>query len=109
MGVINRTNDWLETHWVTPAYAGWLLAGIAICFFGAATNTMAGWLYVISSVTFALLGLAAVLPARSLRHLKVHRSPIPPVTVGDQLTIEIEIENQTNQPKTLVQFKDVLP
>jgi uncharacterized protein (DUF58 family) len=107
--MINRINDWLETHWVTPAYAGWLLAGIAICFFGAATNTMAGWLYVISGVTFALLGLAAVLPARSLRHLRIHRSPIPPVTVGDQLTIEIEIENQTNQPKTLLQVQEILP
>ena len=109
MGVINRTNDWLETHWVTPAYAGWLLAAIAICFFGAATNTMAGWLYVISGVTFAMLGLAAVLPPRSLRHLSVRRNPILPVTAGDQLTVEIEIENQTKQPKTLLQVKDILP
>ena len=33
------------------------------CFFGAAINTMAGWLYVISGVSFALLAVAAVLPA----------------------------------------------
>jgi len=108
MGIINRTNDWLETHWVTPAYAGCLLGGIAICFFGAATNTMAGWLYVISGIIFAMLGLAAVLPARSLRQIQVRRHSISPVSVGDELTIELEIENQALQPKTLLQVQDVL-
>ncbi len=108
MNIANRITDWLETHWVTPAYAGWLLAGVAVCFFGAATNTMAGWLYVMSGIIFALLGLAAVLPARSLRQLQVRRRPISPVSVGDELTIELEIENQTLKPKTLLQVQDVL-
>jgi uncharacterized protein (DUF58 family) len=93
---------------VTPAYAGCLLGGIAVCFFAAATNTMAGWLYVISGLIFALLGLAAVLPARSLRQIQVRRHPISPVSVGDELTIELEIENQALQPKTLLQVQDVL-
>ncbi|HAX89487.1 MAG TPA: DUF58 domain-containing protein [Cyanobacteria bacterium UBA11370] len=108
MEIINRTTDWLETHWVTPAYAGWLLAGVAICFFAAATNTMAGWLYVISGIIFALLGLAVVLPVRSLRNLSVRRHPLSPVTVGDQLSIELEIENHSLQPKTLLQVQDIL-
>ncbi|MGB7441552.1 MAG: DUF58 domain-containing protein [Coleofasciculaceae cyanobacterium] len=108
MKIINRLTNWLETHWVTPAYAGWLLGFIAICFFGAATNTMAGWLYVISGIIFALLGLAAFLPARSLKQIKVHRQPISAVSVGDELTIEIEIENQTNKPKALLQVRDIL-
>jgi len=109
MSFPQRIADWLETRWVTPAYSGWLLGSVAICFFGAATNTMAGWLYVMSGIIFALLGLAAVLPARSLRAIKVRRCPILPVTVNDQLTIEIEIENSTNQPKTLLQVQDALP
>ncbi|MBD1941203.1 DUF58 domain-containing protein, partial [Coleofasciculus sp. FACHB-712] len=58
MNIGNRIADWLETRWVTPAYAGWILGIIAVCFFGAATNTMAGWLYVISGLSFALLGIA---------------------------------------------------
>ena len=70
---------------------------------------MAGWLYVISGISFALLGLAAVLPARSLLGIAVNRQPIQPVGAGDQLTIELEIENQTTQPKTLLQVQDVLP
>ncbi len=106
--VASRITYWLENRWVTPAYAGWLLSFISICFFGAATNTMAGWLYVISGISFALLGLAAVLPPVSLRSLGVTRRPTAPVSVGDQLSIEIEIENQTNQPKTLLQVQDIL-
>lgn len=106
--LINRINDWLETHWVTPAYAGCLLGGIALCFFGAATNTMAGWLYVMSGLIFALLGVAAVLPARSLKSIQVRRHAIAPVSAGEELAIELEIENQTPKPKTLLQVRDIL-
>lgn len=108
MKIFDRIADWLETHWVTPAYAGLLLTAVALCFFAAATNTMAGWLYVISGIIFALLVLAAVLPARSLRHVQIRRKPLSPVSVGDQLTIEIEVENQTLKPKTLLQVQDML-
>jgi len=108
MEIIERTTNWLETHWVTPAYGGWLLGIFSICFFGAATNTMAGWLYVISGIIFALLGLAAVLPMRSLRNFSVSRKPISPVSVGDQITIELAIKNPTSQAKTLLQVWDVL-
>lgn len=55
---------------------------------------MAGWLYVISGTSFALLAIAAVLPVRSLKPLEVHRRPIEPVSVGNQLTIELEIYNR---------------
>jgi len=108
MRIADRFTNWLETHWVTPAYSGWLLAGIAISFFGAATNTMAGWLYVISGIILALLILSAVLPARSLKQIQIRRHPISPVSVGDLLTIELDIANQTLKPKTLLQVQDVL-
>ncbi|GBF78666.1 DUF58 domain-containing protein [Aphanothece sacrum] len=99
----------LENHWATPAYSGWLLAGLALCFFGAATNTMAGWLYVMSGVIVALLGLGAVLPVRSLNHLSLRRLPISPVSAGDDLTIELIIENREKNPKTLLQVRDLIP
>ncbi|PSB04812.1 DUF58 domain-containing protein [Merismopedia glauca] len=106
---MQRLTDWLETHWVAPAYAGWLLAGIGISFFAAATNTMAGWLYAISGMIFALLLLAAILPKRSLTQLQVSREAIAPVTMGDVLTIDIIVHNPTKQPKTLLQVQDMLP
>lgn len=105
----NRIANWLETHWVTPAYSGWLLGGLAVFFFIAATNTLAGWLYVISGVSLALLSLAALLSERSLQRITVSRRPIQPVSVGDTLLIELEIKNLTRQPKTLLQVQDLLP
>lgn len=101
--------DWLERHWVAPAYAGTVLLGLSIFFFGAATNTLAGWLYVMSGVSFALLGMAAVLPVRSLRQLRISRCLIDPVSAGDRLSIEILIHNDSDQAKTLLQVQDQLP
>jgi uncharacterized protein (DUF58 family) len=105
--MFNRTTQWLETNWVTPAYAGWLLAILTICFFGAATNTMAGWLYVLSGVGVALLGVGAILPARSIQALTISRASILPVTAGTDLEIEIAIHNPTSQIHTLFQVRDL--
>jgi len=104
-----RLTDWLETHWVVPAFGGGVLASFAIAFFGAATNTMAGWLYAISGVIAALLGVGAFLPPRSLRQLVISRLPIDPVTAGDDLTVEIDIHNRSSAPKSWLQVQDNVP
>lgn len=101
--------NWLENNWVAPAYGGWVLLGLSICFLAAAINTMAGWLYVISGLSLALLAIAALLPSRSLSGISLNRRPIQSISAGDRLTIELEIVNETNQPKTLLQVQDVLP
>ncbi|MEG4444724.1 DUF58 domain-containing protein [Microcoleus sp. AT9_B5] len=109
MNIGHKIADWLENRAVTPAYAGWLLLGMTVFFFGSATNTMSGWLYVLSGGGLALLGVAAVLPGKSLRSLEVRRRPIEPVSAGDRITVELEIENRARQPKTLLQVIDILP
>ena len=109
MKITDKINDWLETHACAPAYSGWVLAGISVCYLGAGINTMAGWLYVISGVSFALLGLSAFMAPRSLVGIIVKRRPIAPVTVGDDLKIEIEIQNQRKQPANLLQIRDIIP
>ncbi|ERT06517.1 hypothetical protein M595_3533 [Lyngbya aestuarii BL J] len=109
MKINRRIAYWLETHWIAPAYAGGLLTFLSLFFFGAATNTMTGWLYVISGISFALLTIAAILPGRSLKSLDVHRRSLEPVSVGSQLTVELEIYNRSEQPKTLLQVYDQLP
>jgi Uncharacterized conserved protein (some members contain a von Willebrand factor type A (vWA) domain) len=109
MSKATQIAEWLETRWVTPSYSGWLLGGLFIFFFISATNTLAGWLYVLSGVGIALLAIAAILPERILRNIQVHRNPIYPVSVGDNLTIELVLENPTAQPKTLIQIQDMLP
>ncbi|OYD92482.1 DUF58 domain-containing protein [Nostoc sp. 'Peltigera membranacea cyanobiont' 210A] len=109
MKIIKPITNWLETRASAPAYGGWVLALTAICFFGAGINTMAGWLYAISGISFALLGVAAILPPRSLTGLSISRRPMQPVSAGDDLTVELEICNQTQQPVNLLQVEDMLP
>lgn len=109
MNIGHKIAGWLENRAVTPAYAGWLLSGMTVFFFGSATNTMSGWLYALSGGSLALLGVAAVLPAKSLRSLEVRRHPIEPVSAGDKITVELEIENRAREPKTLLQVVDILP
>ena len=104
-----KLRNWLERRWVAPAYGGGLLLALSIFLFGAATNTMAGWLYVISGICFALLGIAIILPQRSLVALQIRRGTLDPVSVGEQLTLELEIENTVNSAKTLIQVQDLLP
>ncbi|MBE9112254.1 DUF58 domain-containing protein [Nodosilinea sp. LEGE 07298] len=104
-----RFTNWLEQRWVNPAYVGWVLLGLALFFFAAATNTLAGWLYVISGVMLALLMVAALLPPRNLQGLVVTRSPIQPVTACIPLAIELRVHNPQRQPKGLFQVIDSLP
>ncbi|XZN88891.1 MAG: DUF58 domain-containing protein [Microcoleus sp.] len=109
MNIGLKIANWLESRAATPSYGAWVLIGLTVFFFGSATNTMAGWLYVLSGGSLALLGIAAFLSTRSLRALAVRRRAIEPVSVGDKITIELEIENCSDQPKTLLQVIDVLP
>lgn len=101
--------EWLEYHWATPAYGGWVLIGIALSFFGAATNTMAGWLYVLSGVLLSLLGLNLLVSINTLKNLQIRRSKIEPVTTGNDLTIELSITNLSKKNKTLIEIIDHLP
>jgi uncharacterized protein (DUF58 family) len=103
-----RLTAWLETHWVAPAYSGWLLLTLALCFFIAATNTLSGWLYVMSGGIFALLTIAALLSYRTLHPCQVRRSLIEPVTAGEDLQISITLTNTTASAKLLLQVQDYL-
>lgn len=109
MSIWAKLNQWLEIHWVSPAYVGWVLLGLAGFFFAAATNTLAGWLYVMSGVLLALLVIAALLPRRNLAALDLQRQPIRPVTAGTPLWVEVALDNPSGQIKTLLQVQDELP
>ncbi|HIK43924.1 MAG TPA: DUF58 domain-containing protein [Leptolyngbyaceae cyanobacterium M65_K2018_010] len=100
---------WLEHRGLRPAYGGGVLLGLAIFFFAAATNTLAGWLYVMSGVLLALLAIAARLPLRHLQGLTLSRPTIEPVSVGQSWVMELNIHNPQPQPKGLFQVIDQLP
>ena len=61
----------LETKLAWPSYSGCVLLGLAIFFFIAATNTLSGWLYVMSGMILALLTIALWLVRQNLRRLTV--------------------------------------
>ncbi|MEO1094120.1 MAG: DUF58 domain-containing protein [Cyanobacteria bacterium J06638_28] len=100
---------WLENHWVMPAYGGGVLLGLTAAFFGAGVNTMSGWLYAISGVMLAIAAISLWTPPRSFKGLQIHRSPIRPISVGEMLTVAIQLENTTPRPKTLLQARDQVP
>ncbi len=99
----------LEQRWGIPSYSGWILVGLSIFFFGAATNTMAGWLYVISGITAGLLIVAATLPNRALKGIQVTRRAIAPVMAGEPLTVTIVLTNTTPRGKELLLVGDEVP
>jgi uncharacterized protein (DUF58 family) len=109
MNITKPITNYLENRACAPTYSGWVLAMIAVCFFGSAVNTMAGWLYAISGVSVALLTIAAIFPPRLLVGLTVTRSPLQPISAGDELAVELEIHNHTKQSVSLVQVEDILP
>ncbi len=109
MSIKFRLINWLETHWVNPAYIGWVLGGLALFFFIAATNTLSGWLYVISGVITALLAIATTLSTQNLQGIEIIRRPIYPVSAGDPLTVELLIQNATAKAKNLLQVSDLVP
>ncbi len=106
---MNRLWQWLEFHWSTPEYGGGLLIWLSGFFFAAATNTLSGWLYVISGVSIGLLVVGAVLPPRCLADIVVRREKIEPVSAGDFLDGVIVIENRGKVSRTLLQLIDLLP
>jgi uncharacterized protein (DUF58 family) len=109
MKLVKRMLTRLETHGAVPAYAGWVLIGLTLCFWIAAANTMAGWLYVLSGMGVALLTLAAALPIRSLKGIEIARSPLYPIHVDESLCVDVHLRNLTSQEKGLLMVEDHIP
>ena len=109
MKLLQRLHRQLEQRWAAPAYGGWVLFGLTLCFFMAAANTMAGWLYVLSGLNFALLLLAAIFPQQGLKGLEFKRSPIYPIHAEESLSLAVEISHRSQQPKGWLLVQDQLP
>jgi len=109
MSSTHRLTTWLELHWLNPAYSGWVLGGLSLFFFIAATNTLSGWLYVLSGAGMAIVLVSGYLSRQSLKGLTIARLKIDPVSAGDTLAVTLQIENHTPDPKVLLQVVDQLP
>ncbi|MGY6530331.1 MAG: DUF58 domain-containing protein [Cyanobacterium sp.] len=108
-GIFASLGNWWHNHLPSPSYGGWVLLGIALSFFGAATNTMAGWLYVLSGTSLALVGLNIFISSQTVKKLKIKRLPMEPISAGDELLIELTVTNPTKSGKNFIEIVDHLP
>ncbi len=99
----------LEYRFCVPEFAGGILIMFSGFFFAAATNTLSGWLYVISGISFAILLLGGILPSRTIKNIEIRRLPIAPVSAGEELTIGLAIINSGKASKNLFQIQDLAP
>ncbi len=106
---LSRFSTWFQSRWAIPAYGGWVLIGIAISFFGAATNTMAGWLYVLSGMLISLLGLNFISSIANLKKIQIQRLPTSHIHAQDELALQLIVKNPTKKSKILIQVIDRLP
>lgn len=109
MSPSQRLTDWLETNWINPAYGGWVLGGLSLFFFIAATNTLSGWLYVLSGAGMAIVMVGGYLARQGLDGIRISRGTIEPVSAGDRLSVTLRFQNETPENKFLLQVADQLP
>ncbi len=101
--------DWLAWHFASPEYGGGMLLMLAVFFFGSAINTLAGWLYVISGVMFALIIINIFLPGRVISEVVIERPKLDPVSAGDELWVEVIFRNRGQNVKSRLEIRDPLP
>ncbi len=99
----------IEHRLAIPSYSGGLLLSISLFFFIAATNTMAGWLYVMSGLIVALISIAIFSVRQALRGITIQRSLLEPVQAGEALKIHLVVQNNSAQSKAWLQVIDHLP
>jgi uncharacterized protein (DUF58 family) len=99
----------LENSLAIPSYSGGLLLSVSLFFFIAATNTMAGWLYVMSGLILALISIAIFSVRQAVRDITIERPRLEPVQAGETLKIHLVLQNNQARPKALLQVMDHLP
>lgn len=71
-----------------------MIFGLGLCFFLAATNTLSGWLYVLSALMLGVSVTGFYLPGRQLRALQLERlQPVVSLHVGETCTLSLQIVN----------------
>ncbi len=98
---------WLERTIGKPTFGALVLLVLVIFFFGAATNTLSGWLYAMSGLGLAFLILGSVGSLWDLRHLQASRSPVLPTSVGVATLLRVTVNGP--QTRSLLQIQDGCP
>lgn len=85
----------------------WLIpTAVAFSLFLIASSMKSGWLYLVSSVMFALVIADSVYARHSTRSLSLKRECPDEVYEGEDFEVELEIRNKSRIPAFLLQIQD---
>jgi uncharacterized protein (DUF58 family) len=82
------------------------LLGGALLLFLMATNIQSGWLFVLSSLLLGAIVGGALIPLSMVRGLHVQRRGPPEAFVGDQVPVDLLIENRSRGTRLSVVVRD---
>lgn len=85
-----------------------LISGLGIILYLIATNTGAGWLYVISAGIAAVIGISAFAAFMNTRGLEVMRRAAPAGVAHEPLLCELTIRNTSRLPRYMLEIEDRL-
>jgi len=100
----SRSARWLTAH----SEAAFLLF-LAGFLFLVATNTQAGWLYVVTALLLGLLVAGHRGPRTALRGLRIRCRMPAPARQGDLVDLEVELENRAARDRLLLTVEVMLP
>jgi len=89
-----------------PSRRAFLLGIITIFLFFAASNVQGGWLYIIDSLLISLLFFSAIIPITQIKRLKITRNFNNSIYEGENLKVNIEIENITKKTISFIEILD---
>src|SRR5215212_5702684 len=79
---------------------------LAFILYLIATNSGAGWLYVVAAVIGAVVIVAAPLPWWNVRSIEVERRAPLQATAGEPLECTVEVRNTGRLPRHLLEIED---
>jgi len=91
-----------------PSFAAIVLAALAGFFFLAATNTLAGWLYVLCALQLGVLAVGCWLSGRELAGLTVERTDAEGAA-GAPLQLTLRLGNPSRRARQLLTLTDERP
>lgn len=80
----------------------------AVLLFAVASNSQAGWVFVLSAAVFGIVIAGAVLPGIGLRGLEIRRRVPANCRSGDRVAVALDIRNRSRAPRALIEGGDTL-
>ncbi|MBC7880537.1 MAG: DUF58 domain-containing protein [Anaerolineae bacterium] len=98
-----------QNRWPRPSFGAVILLGLSLFFFLSATNTLSGWLYVLSAMLLGVLVIGFGLPLLQVSGLRAERPRQESGQAGQALNLSLTLHNPTKRPRQLLIAQDQRP